>query len=275
MGRSRCRAEAEGGAGGASRSAGRSAAWKAERRSSEWRLRWLDARTRELRHQAALCSARLSALGTTPGPPPGGAASGVEAAAAEALCVGTAAVGGAAGAGPVPMEVDAGGPPGPAPGVPAPGPSADASPAGAGAEAPAALGAAVGVEAASRGSGGDRARRPRARAAELAAPALLEHPFFAAMAGLRVGQQVPSLLEACILLCPALMCRARPGRQGGRALVCLLHAALCAAVRDLSGAGFWFCSSIRWHLRNAPVQVSAGSNMRGSTGCRYTWPLAV
>ena len=205
-------------AAGASCSAGRSAAWKAERRSTEWRLRWLDARTRELRHQAALCSARLSALGAA-GAPPGGPTSTMAQACAGPTSAGAAAGGDAACAGPVPMEVEAAdalasGTAGEAPRPLAPGPggpSAGALPAGSGAvradsvdaKQPVAVGPAAAEVATSRDSERGRPRRSRALAAEVAAPALQGHPFFAAMAGLRVVQQVhaPMEREYWLLVC--------------------------------------------------------------------------
>ena len=149
----------------------RSSAWKHRRRKSEWKARWLELRLRELRRQQARYEDQLAALQQGAAARASNPASSLE----QTL---PAAVG----------EVEQ--------------PGSDAKPASdnqqsteAGDQAQGSASQAAGTAQtpgvdADRVAAQPRRRHDRQQARELAPASLLEHPFFAALAGVRTSKQV-------------------------------------------------------------------------------------
>lgn len=154
----------------------RSSAWKHRRRKTEWKARWLELRLRELKHQQARYEEQLSTLRQA-----AAAGASTPASPLEATSV---PVGDAAGQ---PGGSDANAISGMQP--------ADLAKGEAQSSVRQAAGTPTGAAEAQTGDGESvpaqhRRRHDRQQARELAAPALLQHPFFAALAGVRKSKQV-------------------------------------------------------------------------------------
>lgn len=174
-------------AGRRENSSKRSSAWKHRRRKTEWKARWLELRLQELQHQQTRYGEQLAALrqrtaaeASTPAEASRGPASPLDVPSSALLEAGTQLENNTPADASEPRLGDTG--------EEQPGsivPLAAATPKGA---------------AGRQNSAGDfdrdglsvrhRRRHDRQQARELAAPHLLEHPFFAALAGVRNPKQV-------------------------------------------------------------------------------------
>lgn len=167
-----------GASGGGRTRSKRSSAWKQRRRKTEWKVRWLELRLKELSHQAAQYEAQLSGLRSK--------ASESAAADAPSPAVGTPGSNQLA-------EAEAADVPecSPATAVAASQPpSTDASPMGLHERAQE-----EGASEAAATTARYRRRHERLQAEELAPQNILKHPFFAALAGVRTSSKVYYALQ--------------------------------------------------------------------------------